>query len=427
MIGYFKFRRKLRMKKQKSLRLNIQHFAAKNAAKMKFTDVQEARNNFAEVTQNSEATAEEKTQALSEYMEAVQQGAENRILAEAQTLASDNNVLQSRGQNVLTSEERKFFNKVVEDGGFTDDDILPETTKERIFEDVTKEHSLLNVIGIETLGAVTEFIFSDPELAYAWGSLFGGIDGKLNTAFRKERIEQLKLTAFLPISKDMLKLGPAWIERYVRTVIKEAMKVGLEYGYVAGRGPNQDEPIGLLKKVDIKSGAVTDKESVDTLTFKPGRTTINEMKGVVKKLAEKLDEKGEKQKEPRKVEGKIVMVTNPFDTFDIKASATTQDPYGKYVTNLPFNPITAESIFIPEGKVLFFVKGEYLAAIGGEMDVKAYKETLAMEDADLYIAKQFATGKPKDNNAAQVYDLDTYTSESEPEDDKENEPDTEGA
>src|SRR5699024_8348935 len=231
--------------------------------KIKFHDVSEAKNNFAKVTQDSEATAEEKTQALSDYMEAVQNDAEKRILDEAQTFASDNNVLQSRGQNVLTSEERKFFNQVIDEGGFTDHDILPKTTQERVFEDVVKEHKLLSAIGIENLGAVTEFIFSDPELAYAWGPLFGEIDGKLNAAFRKEKIEQLKLTAFIPIAKDMLKLGPAWVERYVRTIIAEAMKVGLEYGYVAGRGPTQNEPIGLLKDVSPE-GAVTDKESVDT-------------------------------------------------------------------------------------------------------------------------------------------------------------------
>jgi|SRR5699024_8261133 len=379
---------------------------------MEFTDLKEAKNNFATVSQDPEATAEEKTEALSDYMNAVQQGAENRILEEAQTFASDNNVLQSRGQNVLTSDERKFFNAVIDEGGFTDKDILPETTQERVFEDVVKEHPLLNAIGIENLGAVTEFIFSDPELAYAWGPLFGEIDGKLNTAFRKEKIEQLKLTAFIPLAKDMLKLGPAWVERYVRTIIKEAMKIGLEYGYVAGRGPNQNEPIGLLKEVSSE-GAVSDKEAVDTLTFKPGRTTINELKDVVKKLAEKLDKDGKVKDEPRKVEGKIVMVTNPFDTFDIKANATIQNSNGAYVTNLPFNPIQTESVFVPKEKVLFFVKGEYLAAVGGSMDVKRYKETLAMEDADLYIAKQFATGKPKDNNASQVYNLNVDLTEPE--------------
>src|SRR5699024_1726559 len=92
-------------------------------------------------------------------------------------------------------------------------------------------------------------------------------------------------------------------------------------------------------------------------------------------------------------------------TFDIKANATIQNANGAYVMNLPFNPIPTESVFVPEGKVLFFVRGEYIAAVGGGLEVNRYKETLAMDDADLYIAKQYDTGKLKHNNEAQVYDL----------------------
>lgn len=375
---------------------------------IKFTNAEEAKNNFAKVSQDTEATGEQKTQALNDYMEALQKETENKLMDQANSMMNDNNVLQSRGQNVLTSDERKFFNAVIEEGGFTDNDILPETTQERVFEDIEKEHKLLQAIGIQNLGAVTEFIFSDPEGAAIWGPLFDEIKGQLNASFRKETITQLKLTAFVPISKAMLDLGPEWIERYVRTIIAEAMKTGLEKGYVSGNG--KDQPIGLLYNV-TDNGGVEEKTTEDTLTFKPGHTTVQELKGVVKKLAQKLDKDGNVKDEPRRVEGRIVMVTNPFDTFDIKANATIQNANGAYVTNLPFNPVMTESQFVPEGKVLFFVRGEYIAAIGGQMDVKRYKETLALEDADVFIAKQYATGRPVDNNAAVVYDLDVDLSD----------------
>lgn len=376
---------------------------------IKFTNFEEQKLAFAKAVQ--EGTPEEQTEALKSMLNALAADVQKDILNEVNTRMADNLVLQSRGQNVLTSEETKFFNEVIEQGGFTDKDVLPKTTQERVFEDIKKEHPLLNHLGLQNLGAVTEFIYGDPEGMAVWGPLFGDIQGKLNATFRKEKIEQLKLTAFIPIAKDMLKLGPAWMERYVRTILVEAMSVGLERGYVAGKGLAQNEPIGLLKNVDPETGAVTDKESAGTLTFEPGRKTINEMRDVVKKLAEKLDKDGNVKDEPRKVAGKVVMVSNPFDTFDIQANATVQNANGVYVTNLPFNPIVTESIFVPKGKVVFFVKGEYIAAVGGGLEVNRYKETLALEDADLFIGKQFATGKPKDNNAAQVYDLDLYTGE----------------
>lgn len=375
---------------------------------MNLKSIEELKNEFATVSQNTEATAEDKTEALDNYLKALQQETETKVLEEANSVVSDNNVLQMRGQNVLTQDERKFFNAVIEDGGFTDEDVLPETTQERVFEDIEKEHKLLQAIGIQNLGAVTEFIFSDPEGAAVWGPLFEEIKGQLNASFRKETITQLKLTAFLPISKDMLKLGPEWIERYVRTILSEAMKAGLEKGYVAGDG--KDQPVGLLYNVK-EDGGYEEKSSEGTITFKPGRTTINELKGVVKKLSEKLDKDGNVKDEPRRVEGRIVMVTNPFDTFDIQANATIQNSNGAYVTNLPFNPTMTESAYVPQGKVLFFVKGEYIAAIGGGVDIKRYRETLALEDADVFIAKQYATGKPVDNNAAVVYDLDVDISD----------------
>ena len=371
-------------------------------ANIKFNNFEDKKIAFAKAMQ--EGTEEQQKVALNEMLESLALDVKNDIMQQVNTQMADNAVLQSRGQNVLTSEEREFFNVVIEEGGFKDTDTLPKTTQERVFEDIKEEHPLLTHLGLQNLGAVTEFIYGDPEGMAVWGPLFGEIKGQLNATFRKEKIEQLKLTAFIPIAKDMLKLGPEWIERYVRTILVEAMSVGLERGFIAGRGQTQDEPIGLLKNVDKETGAVTDKTSAGTLTFKPGRTTINEMKDVVKKLSIRPVGKDQEEK-VRKVAGKVVMVTNPFDTFDIQANATVQNANGLYVTNLPFNPIMTESVFVPEGKVVFFVKGEYIAAVGGGLEVKRYTETLALEDADVFIGKQFATGKPKDNYAAQVYDL----------------------
>ncbi|MBG9579739.1 capsid protein, partial [Bacillus thuringiensis] len=144
---------------------------------------------------------------------------------------------------------------------------------------------------------------------------------------------------------------------------------------------------------------------VGTLTFEPGRKTINELKDVVKLLAKKLNADGSDADRPKNIAGKVVMVTNPFDTFDIQANATIQNTAGVYVTSLPFNPILTESVFVPQGKVLFFVKGQYVAAMGGTEPIKKYEETLALEDATVYIAKQYATGKPKDKYTSQVYTL----------------------
>ena len=370
---------------------------------IKFNNFEEKKLAFAKATQ--EGTQEEQSAALNSMIEALAQDVQSDILNQVNESIVDRSIMQSRGANVLTSEEMKFFNAVVEDGGFKDTETLPKTTQERIFDDLVQDHPFLQHIGLENLGAVTEFIYGDPEGAAVWGPLFGDIKGQLNATFRKESISQLKLTAFIPLANDMLKLGPVWVERYVRTMISEAMSVGLERGFVTGTGNN--EPIGLLKDPSgsVTGGVYPDKKSAGTLTFEPGRKTINELKGVVKLLAKKLNADGTEADRPKNVAGKVVMVTNPFDTFDIQANATIQNAAGVYVTSLPFNPIPTESVFVPQGKVLFFVKGQYIAAMGGTEPIKKYEETLALEDATVYIAKQYATGKPKDKYASQVYTL----------------------
>ncbi|MGX5517203.1 phage major capsid protein [Bacillus cereus] len=370
---------------------------------IKFNNFEEKKLAFAKVTQ--EGTAEEQSVALNSMIEALATDVRTDILNQVNESMVDRSIMQSRGANVLTSEEMKFFNAVVEEGGFKSTETLPKTTQERIFDDLVEDHPFLQHIGLENLGAVTEFIYGDPEGAAVWGPLFDGIKGQLNATFRKDSISQLKLTAFIPLANDMLKLGPVWVERYVRTMITEAMKVGLERGFVAGTGKN--EPIGLLKDPSgsVVNGVYPDKKPVGTLTFEPGRKTINELKGVVKLLAKKLNADGSDADRPKNIAGKVVMVTNPFDTFDIQANATIQNAAGVYVTSLPFNPILTESVFVPQGKVLFFVKGQYVAAMGGTEPIKKYEETLALEDATVYIAKQYATGKPKDKYTSQVYTL----------------------
>lgn len=348
------------------------------------------------------STPEQLEDAFGEMFTALQTDLSEKITAEARNEVHDAQILTARGQNVLTSEEKKFFNAVAASGGFAEDSILPVTTQERVFDDLVAEHPLLDVIGLKDLGAVTRFIYSDPTKAYAWGALFGEIKGQVSTAFREEQIGQLKLTAFAVIPKDMLELGPEWVERYVRTLLVESYSVGLEYGLVNGRGPSQNEPIGLMKNV-AENGAITTKTSEGTLTFTPsnfGEVVAGELHDVIKALS--VDEKGKS----RKVLNKVVMLVNPIDAISVQARNTIQTSNGQWVTALPYNVQVVESEEIETGKALFFVKDAYLAAVAGGYKLNKFDQTLAIEDAMLYTIKQFANGKPKDNKTALLFDLD---------------------
>lgn len=373
---------------------------------IKFTNkseaLQNAKTKLTAALSSENSTEQEQTEAFQNYFDALQQEVASNISKQVNSEMLDRSILQQRGQNVLTSEETKFFNAVVQDGGFKDDSILPETTQERIFEELVTEHPLLGALGLQDLGAVTKFIYSDATKAYAWGELFGDIRGQVNAAFREESIGQLKLTAFAAIPNDMLELGPVWVERFVRTVLIESYTVGLEFGFVNGGGAVVSQPVGLMKNIDPTTGAITTKESSGTLTFAPsqyGETVAGELYEVVKALSTNAKGKA------RKVLNKIVMVVNPIDAIGVQARNTIQTANGQWVMALPYNIQVVESEEVPVGKAVFFVKGEYLAAIAGGYKLKKFDQTLAIEDATLYTIKQFANGKPKDNKTALVYDL----------------------
>src|SRR5699024_505010 len=183
-------------------------------------------------------------------------------------------------------------------------------------------------IGLQDLGAVTRFIFSDPDKAYAWGKLFGDIKGQVSTAFTDETITQLKLTAFAVVPKDMLELGPEWIARYTRELLVEAYAVGLEYGLINGAGPSKDDPIGLIKDVD-EDGGISDKASSCTLTFAPSdiRTVVaGELYEVIQNLSQ--DEDGDF----RRVDGKMGMDVTQVYSQAVRFRSTIQSASGQSVS-----------------------------------------------------------------------------------------------
>lgn len=360
-----------------------------------------AKQAFVEALNNSELTDEQRNEKLDEYVAALSGAVQESVKEEVSNQHNDNQILASRGQDLLTSQETKFFNAVVKDGMFNDDTLLPVTTIERVFDDLTREHPLLDAIGVQNLGPVTKIIKADPEGLAVWGKIFDGIQGQVNAAIKDEEFIQLKLTAFGVIPDDMLMLGPAWVERYMRTLLVEVLSTGLENGYINGAGPSKSEPIGMTKNVG-EDGGVTDKTSSGTLVIadsERGKVIKESLKDVIKPLTK--DAEGKKVK----VRGNVIIVVNSDDALEIESASTFQTPNGQWVTSLPFGLRIIESDVMADGKALVVATNRYLAAVGGGYKLRKFDQTLAMEDAHLYTIKTFAYGLPLDNKAAELYDL----------------------
>ncbi|MGW8014789.1 phage major capsid protein [Staphylococcus xylosus] len=367
-------------------------------------DFKTARQEFLNAIQNGE---DEKAQAelYGKMINELFEESKAQAQAEAERVSS-----LPTAESKLTAEQRKFFNEINTEVGYKEEKLLPEETIDRIFENLTTEHPLLADLGIKNAGLRLKFLKSETSGVAVWGKIFGEIKGQLDAAFSEETAIQNKLTAFVVLPKDLKDFGPAWVERFVRLQIEEAFAVALEAAFLNGTG--KEQPIGLNRQVQegvsVTGGVYPEKESLGTLTFKDPRTTVLELTKVFKNHS--TDEKGKSVA----VKGNVTMVVNPSDAFDIQAQYTHLNANGVYVTALPFNLNVIESVAQPAGKVLTYVKGRYDGYLAGGINLQKFDQTLAIEDMDLYTAKQFAYGKAKDDKVAAVYDLNINSEEDSP-------------
>ncbi|MTV21439.1 phage major capsid protein [Staphylococcus delphini] len=382
-------------------------------------DVENLKNEYFEAVRN-DADSETIENKYAEYMAAFSSNLHDNILKDAREEAlnanTDEQVLMKRGQNVLTSEEKRFFTNLVEDDAnldtYKEEIILPETTVSRVFEDMQSERPLLSKINFQIAGIKTRIIAGDPDGAAMWGEIFGKIQGQIQANFREYTFSQNKLTAFAIVPKDLLDFGPEWVERYVRLQLAEAMGAKLEEGIVKGNGPVQNQPVGLIKNmVKDESGNITsvkDKTEKGKLTFADAKTTVTELSNLMNSLSVK--ENGKRIN----VSGKVSLLVNPDQLFAIQAKYTIQNANGQWVTSLPFNLDILPSEFVEKGKIIAFVPSRYYAMYKGATQIREYGEVLALEDANVYIAKQYAHGMPDDNKVAEVYSFsDVVASDSE--------------
>lgn len=356
----------------------------------------QARDNFLNAVQNNEPE-EKQSELYGEMVNQIAEEARNQARQETQSVIATN-----PAEAKMSARERKFFNEIDTNVGYKEDTLLPQETFDRIFEDLTTEHPLLSKIGLRNAGLRMKFLKSETEGVAVWGKIFGEIKGQLDAAFSEEETIQNKLTAFVVIPKDLQDYNVSFIEEFVRTQINEAFAVALEAAFVSGDG--DDKPIGLNRDINngSTSGSTTtypEKDAEGTLTFSDPDKTVDELTDVYK--FHSVKENGH----PLAVEGRVSMIVNPSDLWNVKKQYTSLNAQGTYVTALPYNLDIVESVAQETGKVTTFVQGRYDAFLGGGMTIRKYDQTLAIEDMDLYTAKQMAYGKAKDTKATAVWTL----------------------
>lgn len=330
---------------------------------------------------------------------AMAQNIEARILKEAKSISAneinDQAIMVKRGINPLTVAEKEYYNEVISKEGFKDiQKLMPSTIFERVFEELRLNHELLNEIAFVNTTGTTEWINRNDEVAAAWwGPLCEEIKQKLSMAFKKEKTGLYKLSAFVPVCKDMLDLGPDWLDKFVREILYESLAIALELAIIAGTG--MEQPIGMIKNLktyDTEEG-YSDKEAVELKDLKP------ETLGT--KIMAPLTKNG------KRVVSKALIIVNPIDYWEKIFPQTTFLTADKsYVYGvLPIPAKVIQSLAVSKGKMISGMAKDYFMGIGSNQKIEYSDHYKFLEDERTYIAKQYANGKPLDNDSFLVFDI----------------------
>ena len=318
--------------------------------------------------------------------------------------AGDVTALAARGVKPLTSEEVKYYTNLSQALRASDpkqalaavDTVLPRTTVNRAMDDLMQEHPLLAAVDMVNTGGMVEYITNtDAGNKAVWGNLTDAISKEIESGFKVVNVTLAKLSAFIPVPNSMIDLGPEWLEQYVRTILVEAIALGLEDGIVSGDGDGA--PIGMSKDVSddvlLSGKKYPDMETTSAVSFAPA-----DYGKLVAKLA--VTPSGRN----RAVNG-LILVCNPVDYLTKVMPATTMlVPSGGYVGNvLPYPTTILQSVAVPTGKAILGIGTGGGNNIGGKIE---YSDDFKwLEDMRTYRVKLYGNGMPKDATSFLLLDI----------------------
>lgn len=348
-----------------------------------------------------------------ESMTALFEVLQKETLEKAQELAGvkDTEILQARGVRVLTSQEKKYFEKLGEamraenpKQALTNPElVMPETVINAVFDDLQTEHPLLSRISFTNTQGAIKFLMSNNDYQKAvWGKLCAEITEEIESSFKEIDMTLMKLSAFIPVCEAMLDLGPAWLDSYVRQCLYEALANGLEDGIINNLNTTTG-PVGMIADMTTGSGGV----GAATFTAKTA-TPITDLKPAT--IGAQLAKLAKDEAGKYRVIRDVILIVNPVDYLTKVFPATTvMTGSGTYVNNvLPYPMTVIQSAAVASGKAVLGLGYKYFMGLG--MSSRAGRieysdEFKWLEDERVYKIKLYANGMPMDNNAFQYLDI----------------------
>ena len=344
--------------------------------------------------------------AMTEYGDEIT----TEILAKVETTTDmiDSTILAARNVRQLTASEKKYYEEFIAAAKSADPQAaitnistaFPQTVITEVLEGIKTAHPLLDAIDFMNTTAITKWVVNKQgQQAAVWGALTAAITNELSGNIAVKDMTLCKLTAFFYVSNDVLDLGPAWVDNYIRNILIEAIAVGLETAIVDGTG--KDQPIGMTRDVSddvvVTGGVYPRKTAVAVTTLDPDTYGT-----LISTLA--TDANGK----PRTV-GTPIFVVNPEDYFKIVFPATTiLTPNGIYANDvLPYPTKIIQSVAVPSNHAVLGIGRLYFAGIGTGKNgkIETSEEYKFLEDLKTYKIKLYGNGFAKDDNAFIYLDI----------------------
>lgn len=339
--------------------------------------------------------------AFTEFTDMLQEA----VMAEARGMmqVADNTVLAGRGVRALTSTETQYYQKVIDAMKSKNpqqaltliDETLPTTVLDAVFEDITEAHPLLSAINFQNTGILTEILISDSGRHLAtWDKLSDTILAQLTAGTDVINLAQNKLSAFIPIGRPMLEIGPVWIDRYVRTILLEAISNGLEKAIILGTGV--DEPVGMTKDPNGLFDATTGYPNLTAVPL--SEITPETYGGILATLAVGPNGLYRNVSE-------VLFICNPVDYYTKIAPAVTDRI--SHDVRWPFPTRVIQSAYVPANKAIIGIGKRYFFGLGtskgGKIEFSDHYKFI--EDDRYYLTKLYGDGKPLDSTSFKVVDI----------------------
>lgn len=336
--------------------------------------------------------AEAVLEAIDRMNTANNQALIDKITADAEKAAADQEYKKSLNLRNLSENVKKFYEflKTPKQAITAEQiDILPTELVDYTLANVKKNSRVAELITYAP-GGVKKWYTASKSGKARWGKLDDSIIEDIEAVFETLDIEVGKMFAAMIIPKAIRDLSLEFIDVYITAILNEIMNDGIEEGYFVGTG--KDQPIGIFKKVDDFNADKTAKDKAISTTitgFAPKQLAP------VKKY---LSNGGLRQV------SSIFLVCNPEDNYEfVEPALYGESVNGEFVQKSKTKIEVIESANCPKGKAAFTLKGLYTMGFSG-IQVNEYKETKALDDANLLIAKVYGNGRAVDNNVAYVFD-----------------------